>query len=150
MFLRIVAGADQTKVRYPRPKDRGILHLIEVDAPAAQPDEESAKILATESKRLVILVEDDPSVRRAVGRLLVAAGFAVLKFAQPSALLESDFPKKDACMIVDVHLPEMNGVELCKTLAASGRRLQVIMITGHLDEATHELARLANPVASGL
>ena len=108
---------------------------------------EAPNILVTESKRVVILVEDDPSVLRALRRLITSAGFAVLAFARPRALLESNIPKTDVCLVVDVHLPEMTGVELCEALAASGRRLPAIMITGHVDEATRELARRADPVA---
>jgi FixJ family two-component response regulator len=103
--------------------------------------------LVSENKHVVILVEDDLSVLRALRRLLLSAGFAVMAFAGPRALLESDIPQADACLVVDIHLPEMTGVELCETLAASGRRLPAIMITGHVDEATRELARRADPVA---
>ena len=50
-------------------------------------------------------------------------------------------------MIVDVHLPEMNGVELCKVLAASGRGLAAILITGRNDAETQRLIEKAHPVA---
>jgi FixJ family two-component response regulator len=103
--------------------------------------------LVSESKRVVILVEDDLSVLRALRRLMVSAGFEARTFARPGALLGSDIPTTDACLVVDVHLPEMTGVELCEALAASGHRLPAIMITGHVDEATRELARRADPVA---
>jgi FixJ family two-component response regulator len=95
----------------------------------------------------LILVEDDLSVLRALRRLMLSAGFQVMAFDRPRAVLDSELPKTDACLIVDVHLPEMNGVQLCETLAASGCRLPVIMITGRLDEATHELTHRAKAVA---
>ena len=95
----------------------------------------------------MILVEDDLSVLRALRRLIVSAGFRALAFSRPSALLESVIPRADACLVVDVHLPEMTGPELCEALAASGRVLPAIMITGHVDEATRELAQHSNPVA---
>ncbi|MGH7932253.1 MAG: response regulator transcription factor, partial [Candidatus Binataceae bacterium] len=104
-------------------------------------------ILIDEGKRVVVLVEDDLSVLRALRRLMVSAGFEVRAFARPRALFESDIPKTNACLVIDVHLPDMTGVELCETLAASGCRLPAIMITGHVDEATRELMRRANPVA---
>jgi two-component system response regulator FixJ len=78
---------------------------------------------------------------------MVSLGFEVRAFDGPRAVLASDIPKTDACLMVDVHLPEMNGVELCAALAAAGHRLPVIMITGHVDKATRELARRADPVA---
>jgi len=103
--------------------------------------------LVTETKPALILVEDDLSVLRALRRLMLSAGFQVMAFDRPRAVLDSELPKTDACLIVDVHLPEMNGVQLCETLAASGCRLPVIMITGRLDEATHELTHRAKAVA---
>ena len=78
---------------------------------------------------------------------MLSAGFRVIAFACPSGVLESELPKTDACLIVDVHLPEMNGVQLCETLAAAGCELPVIMITGHLDRATRELTRRAKAAA---
>jgi FixJ family two-component response regulator len=98
-------------------------------------------------KSVVLIVDDDPSVLRALRRLISGAGFEVRTFERPSAVLGSDLPKSDACLIVDVHLPEMNGVELCQTLAASGCTLPVILMTAHADEETQRLARGANPIA---
>src|ERR1700737_658125 len=69
----------------------------------------------------ILVVDDDPSVLSALARLIRAAGFHVKAFDRPSALLASEVPTTKACMIVDVHLPEMNGIELCKALAGSGR-----------------------------
>jgi len=78
---------------------------------------------------------------------MVSAGFEVRAFDRPRVLLAGRMPKSNACLIVDVHLPEMTGVELCEVLAAGGCRLPVIMITGHQDQATAELMRRADPVA---
>jgi FixJ family two-component response regulator len=94
----------------------------------------------------MILVEDDSSVLRALGRLMLSAGFRVMAFDRPRAVLDSELPKTDACLLVDVHLPEMNGVQLCETLAASGCQLPVIMMTGHLDHATRELTQRAKAI----
>ena len=71
---------------------------------------------------------------RSLERLVRAAGFSVQGFATPGALLQSDIPQIGACLIVDVNLPEMNGVELCHVLAASGRPLPAILITGQIDD----------------
>ncbi len=78
---------------------------------------------------------------------MLAAGFRVMAFDRPRAVLDSELPKADACLVIDVHLPEINGVQLCETLAAAGCELPVIMITGHLDRATRELAQRAKAVA---
>ncbi len=103
--------------------------------------------MTTGTKPALILVEDDLSVLRALRRLMLAAGFRVMAFDRPRAVLDSELPKADACLVVDVHLPEINGVQLCETLAAAGCELPVIMITGHLDRATRELAQRAKAVA---
>jgi len=96
---------------------------------------------------IIIVVDDDPSILRALRRLVSGAGFEVWTFDRPSALLKSDLPKTGACLIVDIDLPEMNGVELCATLVASGCKLPVILITAHTDEETRKLADSAHPVA---
>ena len=99
------------------------------------------------AKPLVIVIDDDPSILRALRRLISGAGFDVRSFDRPSTLLSSDLPKAGACLIVDIDLPEMNGVELCETLAASGCRLPIILITAHTDDETRALACGAHPVA---
>ena len=101
----------------------------------------------TNAKPIIIVVDDDLSILRALSRLVSGAGFEVRTFDRPSALLNSDLPKAGACLIVDIDLPEMNGVDLCATLAASGCRLPVILITAHTDEETRRLACDANPIA---
>jgi two-component system, LuxR family, response regulator FixJ len=78
---------------------------------------------------------------------MLSAGFRVITFDRPRAVLASELPKSDACLVVDVHLPEMTGVRLCEILAASGCRLPVILITGQADQATCELMRCVTAVA---
>jgi two-component system response regulator FixJ len=96
---------------------------------------------------IIIVIDDDPSILRALRRLVSGAGFEVWTFDRPSALLKSELPKVGACLIVDIDLPEMNGVELCATLADSGCKLPVILITAHTDEETRKLAESAHPSA---
>ena len=80
-------------------------------------------------------------------RLTSGAGFDVRTFDCPSSLLNSELPDAEACLIIDVHLPEMNGVELYKALAAAGCTLPVILITAHADEETRDLACDISPFA---
>jgi FixJ family two-component response regulator len=96
----------------------------------------------------VVVVNDDPSVLRALSRLIQAAGFRVLTFDRPSALLASAIPRANACMVVDINRPEMSGSELCSVLAASGHGLPAILITGRNDLATQRLIAKAQVVAS--
>jgi FixJ family two-component response regulator len=85
---------------------------------------------------------------RSLERLIRTAGFAVRSFASPGALLRSEFPGTSACLVVDVNLPEMNGVELCELLAATGRGLPAILITGQTDPMTNRLIGRAGAVAT--
>jgi CheY-like chemotaxis protein len=108
---------------------------------------EAMKGLVTEKKPIVILVEDDLSVLRALRRLMTAAGFEVRASDRPSAVLTNELPTSRACLVIDLYLPEMNGVELCETLAVLGCHLPVVMITSHIEESALNLAARANPVA---
>jgi FixJ family two-component response regulator len=100
-----------------------------------------------ETKSQVILVEDDPSVLRALRRLLESAGFKVKAFDRPSSLRAAGIPDSNACLIFDVHLPEMTGVELYQAITASGCRCPLILITGYVDEATRALSERVKPAA---
>ena len=61
----------------------------------------------TQEKPVIILIDDDPSILRALRRLVAGAGFDVRTFDRPSALLKSDLPTAGACLVVDIDLPEM-------------------------------------------
>jgi FixJ family two-component response regulator len=87
----------------------------------------------------VLVVDDDPSVLRAIARLIRAARFDARTFERPGLLLAAEIPKTNACLVLDVSLPEMNGVKLYEALAISGRALPVIMITGQSDSKTRLL-----------
>jgi FixJ family two-component response regulator len=100
-----------------------------------------------ERKSEVILVEDDPSVLRALRRLLQASGFEVKVFARPSALQATGLPGPDVCLIFDVYLPEMTGVELYETLNASGCSCPLILITGRVDDVTRAMTKRVKATA---
>lgn len=104
-------------------------------------------VVVSEAKPVVIIVEDDPSVLRSLRRLVASAGFTVLAFARPGAVLEADLPEGNACLVVDVYLPEMTGIELYQALAAAGRRLPTIVITARTDQATREKIQQVDAVA---
>jgi two-component system response regulator FixJ len=99
-------------------------------------------------------VDDDFSVLGALRRLLRAAGFEVRTFDRPSALLGADIPAHNACLLLDVHLPEMTGVELKEQLVACGHDLPAVMITGRNDSQTRRLLGdatvLTKPFEEGL
>jgi FixJ family two-component response regulator len=87
----------------------------------------------------IIIVEDDSSVNLAVSRLLEASGFDVRSFTSAGALL-ADARACDAdCLVLDVHLPDMNGFDLQRKLVATGFTAPVVVITAH-DDAMHRRA----------
>jgi two-component system response regulator FixJ len=96
---------------------------------------------------VVLIVDDDPSVLGALSRLLRVTGFEVRIFERPSALLAAQIPDSGACLILDVNLPEMSGIELAVELRASGHSLPVILITGRTDQRTQNLVEGAPAVA---
>jgi FixJ family two-component response regulator len=101
----------------------------------------------SKNKPIVILVEDDASVLRALARLMESAGFEVRAFDCPSSLRAADMPTQNACLVLDVHLPEMSGVALYRKLAGAGSRLPLILITAHIDPAADALIESVDPIA---
>ena len=80
----------------------------------------------------IIVVEDDPSVRKAVVRLLGVDGFPALGFGSAEAFLESHASKCFDCLILDVNLPGLSGLELYDRLTSSRRTpLPAIFVTAH-------------------
>jgi FixJ family two-component response regulator len=103
----------------------------------------------TQSKesRTVLVVDDDSRFLRALGRLIRSAGVNALTFDRPAHLLASEVPKTNVCLLLDVHLPEMNGVQLYEMLAVARHDLPVIMMTGCDDSHTRHLLQRVNAVA---
>jgi FixJ family two-component response regulator len=101
----------------------------------------------------VIVVDGDLSMRRALRTQLQAAGFNVLVFESAESLLESEFPIENACLLLDIYLmSRISSVELCRSLAASGRQLPTVLmcarddeLTVHLMNETKAVARLFKP-----
>ena len=81
---------------------------------------------------LVHVVDDDEAVRDSLTLLLDSAGFSVRTYEAATVLLASP-PTGTGCVLTDVRMPEMDGLELQKRLAATGARLPVIVMTGHGD-----------------
>ena len=82
--------------------------------------------------RRVLLIDNDASLRRALVRLMRLAGFEVESFASVEALLDSGSPEHEACLVLDVELPDINGLEL-QRLIVQGDHPQIVFITGHGD-----------------
>jgi FixJ family two-component response regulator len=85
----------------------------------------------TPANSLVFLIDDDASVRRGVSRLLRSAGYESEAFASASDFLARDQHAGPACVIVDVRMPGINGMDLQDVLVQRRREEQLIFITGH-------------------
>jgi len=79
------------------------------------------------------LVDDDDSFRRAVSRLLQVAGFVVRGYASAAEFLLARVEEQPGCVLLDVHMPGLDGLELQASLAQQGAALPVVFITGHGD-----------------
>ena len=83
--------------------------------------------------RTVFIIDDDKDVRDALQMLLRAAGFAVESFPSALAFLERPDRKAEGCIVADVRMPGLSGLQLLERLAAEGERMPVVVITGHGD-----------------
>lgn len=89
---------------------------------------------------MIAVVDDEESVRRALERLIRSAGLAVQTFASGAAFLESTRHVRPACVVLDLHMPDLSGFEVQLALAQSGESVPVIVITGHDNPQSRALA----------
>lgn len=91
--------------------------------------------------KFIIVVDDDEAVRDSLYVMLSLAGLHVITCNSGTALLARLEGAKPDCLIIDVHMPGMTGLELVAHLKATGSRIPVILISGNMDTATHAQAR---------
>lgn len=95
------------------------------------------------SAPLICVVDDDPAVAEAVVSLVESVGFAALGFGSPEDFLGSAHVTRTACLILDVRMPGMGGLELQRRLAADSNTTPIVFITAHGDtDAATEALRL--------
>jgi FixJ family two-component response regulator len=82
---------------------------------------------------LVFIVDDDPSVRKSLTRLLTSSGHAVEAFASAREFLARAPHPGPCCLVLDVRMPGLTGLELQERLVAGGRRMSIVFVTGHVD-----------------
>jgi len=87
----------------------------------------------TDPDPIVFIVDDDLSVRRSTERLIRSAGFKVLTFTSAREFLASPRPEGPACLVLDVRMPGLSGMDLQRELVQSGIHIPIISITGHGD-----------------
>ena len=97
--------------------------------------------------RLVVVVDDDESVRNAIRRLLRAAGWTVKSFASAEDFLNSGVLDSTGCLIADIRMPGMSGLDLQSRLNDEGYRIPIIFITAHGDEKMRIRAMRAGAAA---
>jgi FixJ family two-component response regulator len=94
----------------------------------------------------VFVLDDDAQVRRALGRLLVSAGYRVELFGSAMQFLEGEAGDRPGCLVIDLHLPGLNGIDLSQLLQTSGRTIPLVFITGYGDVPTSVQAMKAGAV----
>ena len=85
-------------------------------------------------QKVIAVVDDDPGLRKALGRLLSAFGYRTEMFASAGEFLSAAPTSKAACIVVDIELGDTSGLELVRQLSASGLRFAVIFMSGAEDE----------------
>ena len=96
---------------------------------------------------MIAIVDDDESLREAIARLLDACGFATQVFASAEAFLDCRTANAAACLVLDINLTGMSGLELHQRLKAEGADTPVIFITGADDDEIRRQATEADCVA---
>ena len=89
---------------------------------------------------LISIVDDDESIREAIQSLLRSVGFKVETFASAEQFLQSDQIENTACLILDVRMPGMSGLELQRRLKATQCRIPIVFVTAHGDEEARSRA----------
>lgn len=96
---------------------------------------------------LISVVDDDESMRDSLRSLLRSVGLDVRAFASAEELLSSDYLRHTDCLVVDVRMPGMDGLQLQQQLLSTGFEIPVIFITAHGDEPLRARALRAGAVA---
>jgi FixJ family two-component response regulator len=80
---------------------------------------------------VVFVLDDDPSVRRSLARLIRSVGFEARTFASATEFLEREPTSEPSCLVMDVRMPGLSGLDLQEALSAEGSTAPIVMITGH-------------------
>jgi FixJ family two-component response regulator len=111
------------------------------------PQRVQAGILRVSKVGIVSIIDDDASVRDAMEGLVRSLGFIACAFESAEDFLRSPRAEDTACLITDVQMPGMNGLELQSHLLAQGRRLPIIFITAFPEQSIRRRAQAAGAVA---
>ena len=92
------------------------------------------------SPPLISVVDDDESLRESLGSLIRSVGFGVKAFASAEEFLNSEHSRVSDCLVLDLRMPGINGLELQRRLRASDSEIPVIFISAHGDEEARSRA----------
>jgi FixJ family two-component response regulator len=87
----------------------------------------------TAAAPMVFVVDDDPSVRKSLTRLIGSTGYAVEAFASAREFLARERYPGSCCLVLDVRMPGLTGLDLQEALAGARRRMSIVFVTGHGD-----------------
>jgi len=87
----------------------------------------------TEKPPVVIIVDDDPSMRTMIRRLLDSVSLKSISFAAPEEFLRTSPPDAPCCLVLDVQMPGLSGLDLQRELAKAGHQVPIVFMTGHGD-----------------
>jgi FixJ family two-component response regulator len=98
------------------------------------------------AKPLISIVDDDDSMREAIKGLMRSLGYSVEAVASPQEFLASRHVRRTSCLIADMQMPGMTGLELYQRLSTSGKRVPTILITAYPDNGVRERALAAGVI----
>ncbi|MGB8588047.1 MAG: response regulator [Pseudolabrys sp.] len=96
---------------------------------------------------MISIVDDDVCARKATEAIIRSLGYALATYESAEDFLSSDHVNSTSCLITDVHMPGLSGVELYRNLSSNGFAAPTIFVTGQPDEATREQVLAAGAVA---
>src|SRR5262245_34108295 len=101
------------------------------------------KLAGAAAPPIVCVIDDDASVRKALRRLLAASGYEVELHDSAASYLLRDRSREPACLLLDIKMPVVSGLEFQRQIASSGRIPPIVFITAHVeDEARAEALAL--------
>lgn len=95
---------------------------------------------------MISIIDDDESIRKGLGRLFRSVGFDVNSFASAEEFLNSGDLQRSSCLILDLRMPGMDGLELQSRLVSSNCQVPIVFLTAHNDEQSREQALQAGAI----
>jgi len=116
---------------------------LHVEAPIPPPGGNNMPL----NGKIVAIIDDDEAVRNALRRLIQSAGWHARTFSTAEEFLSEADQPPPSCLVLDLHLPGLSGLELYERLKADRRLVHVVFVTAYPDGQTRELAMRAGAVA---